>query len=62
MGLFGKAKSAVDRLEEEKAKIQMQLLKRKANAKPVVKSTRIIDESPEDYGKRLTQNRRKGLY
>ena len=62
MSIFGKAKSAVEKLEEQKANIQMQLLKKKTTDKPVVKSTRIVDESPEDYGHRLAKHRRNGMY
>jgi hypothetical protein len=61
MGLFGSGKSALDKLAEEKAKIELQILK---TPKPVLKpkSTRMVDETADEYGKRLMKHRRTGLY
>jgi len=63
MGLiFNRVKqSAVQKYEEEKAKIDLKILK---TPKPVPqpKSTRMVDETAEDYGKRLMKHRRSGLY
>jgi hypothetical protein len=61
MGLFGKAKSAVEKLEEEKAKIELKLLH---TPKPVVKpiSKRMSEETAEDYMLRMQRARRTGRY
>jgi hypothetical protein len=61
MGLFGKARSAIDKLAEEKAKIELKMIQT-PKVLPKTKSTRMVDESAEEYGHRLTQHRRKGLY
>jgi len=61
MGLFSSGKSAIDKLAEEKAKLELAIMK-KPKPQPKPPSTRMGDESAEDYGRRLMKHRRTGLY
>jgi len=61
MGIFGNAKSAVQKLEEEKAKIELKLL-HTPKVLPKPRSTRMSDETAEDYMIKMQRARRTGRY
>lgn len=61
MSIFGTTKSAVQKLEDEKAKIELKLLHApKPVEKPV--SKRMSEETAEDYMVRMQRARRTGRY
>ena len=61
LDIFHKGKSTIDKLQEEKARIELKMLHTK-KVVPKPKSIGIVEESPEDYGRRLMKHRRNGLY
>jgi hypothetical protein len=63
MSIFGKGKSAIEKLQEEKQKIENRMavnkLKQQSNQS---KPFRMTDESASDYQKKLQNARRTGRY
>jgi hypothetical protein len=62
MGIFNRVKeTAVQKLEEEKANIELKML-RAPKPMPKPRSTRMSDETAEDYMVRMQRARRTGRY